>query len=512
MTVLPASPGRGWPGSHAWALVAILVGSLALRLAAALPLAPFQDEALYWRGARPAELSFCPHPPGAYLLVWAGTQVFGDSLLALRAGSLAFGTGAVLLAYLLGRELYGRMAGLWAAAMLTLCPAMAGAGAVATPDGLLIFLWLLCAWAAWRGIRRPSPGWWCLGGLALAAGLYTKYMMVLALPAGFLALCASAQGRRVLRTPWPWAAAAGGLALFLPVFLASEWSRGWPAVRYHLLARHDWSPSWQGLTHFVATHAAAYSPLLWVGALGALAAAARAAWRGEARAGWLAGFGLLPIAFFLLPRLVTKQAMMQVQWDSFGYAVGLVALSGVVAGPWEAPVRSRWRRGVGAAALAIACLATALVLVGILAPRVPLAMGLRPPGLQRLGWRELAARLATPEHATEVIVTDTFATAMTLGFHLGRRKDIYVLQHPRNQRYGLVEQLRTWRMDEARMLADLRGREALYVHEHDCFDRCDCATEPQRLRKLFQTVSPVDTVALFHGGQMMKCFRIYRVR
>lgn len=503
---------RALPNAHAWALTAILAGSLALRLAAALPLAPFQDEALYWWGARSAEPSFCPHPPGAYLLVWAGTQVFGDSLLGLRVGTLACGTAAVLLAYLMGRELHGPAAGLWAAAMFAFCPAMAGAGAVASPDSLIIFLWLLCAWAVWRGISRPSAGWWGLAGLALAAGLYTKYMMVLALPGAFLALCASAQGRRALRTPWPWAAAAGGLALFLPVFIASEWTHGWPAVRYHLLSRHQWSPSWQRVAYYAATAAAAYSPLLWVGTLATLAAAARVAWRGEARAGWLAGFGLVPIAFFLLPRIVTKHSMIQVQWDAFAYAVGLVALGGTVAGAAHGRAGGRWRRGLGAAALAVAGLSAAAVLVGLLVPKAPLALGLRPPGLQRVGWRELAARLTTAGRASETIITDTFATAMTLGFHLGRREGIYTLDAPRNERYGLVEQLKAWRMDEACMLAERGGQDALYVHEHDCFSRCKCAIEPMRVRQLFSEVQLIDSVALSHGGQMAKCFHIYRVR
>jgi hypothetical protein len=139
-------------------------------------------------------------------------------------------------------------------------------------------------------------------------------------------------------------------------------------------------------------------------------------------------------------------------------------------------------------------------------------MGLRPPGLNRLGWRELAERFATREYAAELIVTDTFGTAMALSFHLGRREDLCTLAHERNERYGLVEQLSRWRMDEAHLLAERRGRDALYVHEHACFDRCDCAAEPPRVKQLFREVTPVDTVSLSHGDRMMKCFHIYRLR
>ena len=71
MSSLPESlPRHALLRSHAWALAAILAGSLALRLAAAVPLDLFQDEALYWWGAGKPELSFCPRPPGAASLGW----------------------------------------------------------------------------------------------------------------------------------------------------------------------------------------------------------------------------------------------------------------------------------------------------------------------------------------------------------------------------------------------------------------------------------------------------------
>lgn len=370
-----------------WGLAAIVAASLALRLAVALPMDIFQDEALYWWGARPAELSFSPQPPGVYLSVLAGTGVFGDTLLGLRAATLLLGTGTVVLVYLLGRELYGPRAGLWAAAFFVFCPLLTGSGAAATPDGLVLFFWLLCAWAVWRAVRSPGPGWWALAGLALVLGLYSKYMMVLAFPAAFVALIASPQGRRGLRTPWPWAAAGAALALFLPVFLGWQASHGWPATRYHLAARHEWAPSAKRAASYVLNHAASYSPVLWAGAIGALVAAARAAWRGEARGALLAGFGLLPIAFFLPPSVGTKNLMVQMHWAAFGYAVGLVALGGVVAGG------GRWRRRLGVAALGVGGLATAAILVGIFCPRLPLAFGMRPPGHRLLPWRELAERL-----------------------------------------------------------------------------------------------------------------------
>jgi len=495
-----------------WLVIAIAAASLALRLAMAVDMDVFQDEAYYWWGAQWGLMGFCPHPPGTSVAVWAGTQAFGDTLLGLRVGSLAWGTGAIVLACALGRELYGPRAGLWAAALLAACPLFMGIGAITTPDSLLVFLWLLFLWSVRRAATGGGGRWWLLSGLVLAAGLYTKYIMVLALPAAFVALIATREGRGALRTPWPWAAAGIGLALFLPVFAAWNWSLGWPSIRYHLVSRHIWDPEWERVGRYVLTHAGALSPVLFVAALGALLAAARAWRRGDARGPWLLAFGAFPILFFLPPSVLTEHQLMQVQWDEFGYAVGMVALGGIVGG--EAAPRMRWRRLLGAGALALACLESAVLLIGLLWPAGCVALGVRPPGLQQFGWREAARRVQAVQarEKAEFIATDSFAAAMSVGFHLGRRDGIYTLPHPRNERYGLVEQLDAWRMDAAHLVREHRGRDGLFVREDRCYDRCECGKEPRTARQFFREVRLVDAEKVFVGGKMMRCIQLFRAR
>ena len=317
-----------------WVPVALIaLASLALRAAFAASVGLFQDEALYWWFARDAGLSFSPQPPGISLLVRWGVALLGTGPLAVRAGSLLLGTLGIPVAAVLAWEFYGRRAAVWAAALFAACPLVAGVGALATPDAPVATLWLLFTWTSWRASRREGVLWWLLSGVVLALGGYAKYMMALAAPCLLVGLLGSRGGRQRLREPGPYVAAAVTLALFVSAFLAWNALRGWPAFRYHLSSRHTWGFSWKVVGAYVFGHALGISPVAWVGVLAAFWGVWRR-WRllRRGRHAWLLAFGLVPILFFLLPSLFTEQKLTRLHWDLIGYAVGLVALAGLIAG------------------------------------------------------------------------------------------------------------------------------------------------------------------------------------
>jgi len=208
-----------------------------------------------------------------------GLAVLGVGVLGLRLGSLLCGTAAIIVAYLLARDLYGARVGVWAAALLASCPLVFALGTVTTPDAFLLPLWLVFMWTLWRAANGWGTFWWLAAGVVLAAGLYAKHIMALAVPCALLALCASPRGRATLGRPCPWVALGVGMACFLPVFVAWNWQHGWATLRFHLAARHDWSFSLKTCARYVLGHAGALSPVLYVGVLASLVAAGRAWWR-----------------------------------------------------------------------------------------------------------------------------------------------------------------------------------------------------------------------------------------
>jgi len=491
----------------------IAAASLAVRLAAALSMDVFQDEPLYWWQAY-GSVSFCPHPPVVALMVRLGTAMLGRNVAGLRMGSLLAGTAAVVMAYVLARRIYGGRAGLWAAALFASCPLFVALGTVTGPDAPLLFLWLLFMYAAWRGTEARSLAWWVAAGVVLAAGLYSKYMMVLAVPSLGVALVASPRGRQALRSPGPWLAVLIGLALFVPVFLAWDARHGWPALGYHLVARHQWKLSAGLIADHVGTHLLALSPLLVVGVFWALGRWWPLRRRSDWRCSWVAAFGWVPIVFFALPSLFTERRMIRVQWDAVGYAAGIVAFALLLRERGVRGRRLRRRRWLGGAAVGLGATFLSIALVTVMWPSLAFLVGARPLTARMIGWRELAddvRRLqAAPEGRSRFLVTESFRTAFCLSFRLGVREGIYTLAHERNMRYGLEEELSRLGIDEAHMLAERTGQDALYVHEYHFSARRGADDPPWRIYRLFSRVEQVGDSPVTLAGRQLRHYGLFR--
>jgi hypothetical protein len=484
-------------------LLAVVTASLIARCLCAFGTDIFQDEAIYWWQSCEG-LSFAPQPPVVSVLARLGLALGGHTVAALRLGALLTGTAGILAAWLLGRELAGPRAGLWSAGLFAVCPMFLTAGAVLTPDAPLFLCWLLFLWAAWRGARTGRLAWWLLAGVLFAAGVYTKYMMVLAGPALCLALLLSREGRAALRTPGPWLAGLVGAGLFLPVFLWWDHMHGWAALGYHLESRHHWGFESTLLRDYILGHGGAVSPVLMVALVWGLCRWVARWRRGDARAAWLVCFSVFPIAFFAVPSICTESFMLRVHWDAVGYASALVAL-GCLLGGEDLPEATgrRWRRVTGVG-MALAGGLVALLMVVSLLPAVGLRMGLnRPPIRKLMGWRELAAEVRKREAAwsgpDRFLLTDSFSAALCIGFHLERREGIYCLPHPRNYRYGLRDALEDWGIDWQAMVREQRGRPALFVDRIHWSRRPGGRPPPPLVHAFFKVVSREAAVRLTRG-------------
>jgi len=496
-------------------VAAIAAASLAARLAPAATLGVFQDEGLYWWQGYEG-MSFCPHPPVTALLVRAATACLGHGVLGLRAVPLLAGTAAVVLAYVAARELGGRRAGLWAAALFASCPLFFVLGVLVTPDATLLPEWLLFMYAAWRALRQRSNTWWVIAGVVLAVGLYTKYMMVLVVPSLALALLTCREGRAALRTPGPWVAVGLGLVLFVPVFMAWDLAHGSPTLHYQLRSRHEWEFGSREAFRYILNHLGAISPVLALGVWWAVAR--RWVWWLRRRPGavWAASFALFPLLFFLLPGAFTRREMVRVQWDAAGYAAGIVVLALFLRERGTRGRTLRRRRMVAAAGMAVAGLIIGAVLVGALWPGLAVRAGVRPPARRMMGWRELAGRLTQLRRESpgpvEAIVTESFAPAMCLGFHLDMRRSIYSLDAEQNREYGVQELLALWGMDQGALERDTKGQEVLYVHSYHISKRTGRSARAERVHQVYEQVQKVADVYVELSGRRQRHFGVFRCR
>lgn len=164
-----------------------------LILAAALRLYRLDAQSLWYdegNSARIAERSLALivagaagdiHPPLYYILLKYWRAVFGAHEAALRSLSAVAGTITVLFAYFIGRDLFGRRAGLIAAFLLAVAPFAVYYAQEARMYAVLALWAAASTWAMFHlsdPIARPSGaalGYSALYALATAAGLWTHY-------------------------------------------------------------------------------------------------------------------------------------------------------------------------------------------------------------------------------------------------------------------------------------------------------------------------------------------------
>lgn len=93
-----------------------------------------------------------------YLILHFWIQVFGMGSLAVKSLSAVFGTLLIPATYLLGREISGRKAGLWASGLITVAPLAIYYAREVRMYSLLPFLTVLLFWSALRFLRRGGRG------------------------------------------------------------------------------------------------------------------------------------------------------------------------------------------------------------------------------------------------------------------------------------------------------------------------------------------------------------------
>ena len=230
----PSPGGSGLPPRPAFATGLVLLQAaikLVLHLAVNLwtPYGFHRDELLYLGMGRHLQLWGMDFPPGIAIVAEVSRTLLGDSLIATRFFPAVFGSGALVLAALIARELGGgRIAqGLAAFCVLT-SPLFLRSANLLQPVVMDQLIWAAALYAFVRLIRGYGTDGWLMLGLVLGLGLLTKFSVAfigLAIAAGvFLSPL-----RAALLTPWPWLAFAFALVLGAPS-LVGQVRLGFPVL------------------------------------------------------------------------------------------------------------------------------------------------------------------------------------------------------------------------------------------------------------------------------------------
>ena len=413
-----------------------VVTAIKLLIAARLPL--FVDEAFYWQEGQHLAAAYSDLPGLTAWLTRLGTELGGDSVLALRAPFLLI---AALLPWLvahIGARWFGEGAGWRAGSLAVLMPLSGSLGLLALPDVPMALATVLCLDAGARLLREVDAASAAELALGLAFGALSHYRFVGVIGVGFLALLLLPQGRQVLRDPRVWVALALGVAAWAPVVAwnLEHAEAGW---RFQLVDRHPWSFHGAG-AWFVIIQAMLVTPLLLL----ALMLVAVRAFRGsEALPQWRY-FGLLggisTLGFFALGFFADTDRV-SFHWPLPGYVALLIVAPLVLRGwPRGWRVATWWMAGVG-----LATILGYYLLLSMPALRAQFAADKFYPA-NFAGWDELETavreELARMPPGTEVLA-DNFKSGAELGFALGNPR-IRVLDHPLNHKHGRAPQLQLW--------------------------------------------------------------------
>jgi len=189
------------------------------------------DELYFLDCARRLAWGYVDHPPLSIALLRLWTELFGDSMLAVRLPPALAGCATIVLAGLMARELGGGR----------LAQGLAGLGVLAGPVYLAMggyysmnpidqTLWAAVAVLLLRLMDGGSPRIWLALGVVLGMGLLNKLSFAW-LGCGILAGLVLTAERRWLATIWPWLAAAIAALIFAP-YLLWQAQHGWPVVEF----------------------------------------------------------------------------------------------------------------------------------------------------------------------------------------------------------------------------------------------------------------------------------------
>ncbi|MGN6587467.1 MAG: glycosyltransferase family 39 protein [Solirubrobacterales bacterium] len=163
-------------------------------------------------------------PPLYYALAWVWTQVFGNDPWGLRSLSALAGVATIPIAYLIGRELRDRRAGLLAAALVAVNPMLLWYSQEARAYALLAFFCAVSLYYCVRALQNDGEGerrdlvlWGVFSALALATHYFAAFPL-----AAETVLLLRRRGRATFAGLW----IVGLVALLLAPLVSHQMSYG----------------------------------------------------------------------------------------------------------------------------------------------------------------------------------------------------------------------------------------------------------------------------------------------
>ncbi len=478
-------------------LVWALLQSFKILLAVRLPL--FVDEAFYaWEG-RHMGWAYSDVPGLTAALARLGSAVAGMEPWATRAPFLLLGAWLPWLVRGIARRWFGDRAGEQAGLLALAMPLSGLLGILALPDVPLVVATLLCVDAIARLRERVGALALLQLALALVMGAFSHYRFAAVLVAGLAGVLMDGPARALLRDVRIWLVVLVGVLAWWPLW---RWNleHGGAGWRFQLLDRNPWSFHADGLA-WLPIQFLLVGPLLFL----LLLATLRAAWqqRDEPGSPWplILGISIVAVPGYFVLGFFADSERVSFHWPLAGWLVLVIAAPMLLAG---------WRRSAQIALWATAALAMTVGLAWLFAAgNAPQRRALSESRLYPVpfaGTDEVAAWLQGKHpDPTATIIAGDFESAAKLAFYLDR-KDVRVLDDPRNHEHGRARQIQAWGLQLDRREALPAGDTWLLVEDSATAMKLRLQSY-HRLCDVLGRLPPPEVLLVDHGRKRYLLYR-----
>ncbi len=432
------------------------------------------DECNYWQWSRYLDWGYYDQAPMIAWVIKLSTLLFGHTHVGVRLPSiLAMAVASAYLVATASRWFGARTA--FAVAVLTqgILEFNVG-GLMATCDGIQAAAWAGAAYHVARGYEAGAWRQWLLGGFWFGFGILSKYTMVLFLPGAFLYGLLSSRHRYRLAGIRPYVGVLLGCLMFLPV-IGWNAANGWNSARHVAYiggANEGFSIHLKYLGDLMGSQAALLSPIVFILVLWAWH---RVFWKKYDTTEWIYSY-LFYTSFFMFAffAVLSFHTRIYGNWPAAAFLTGSVLVAALFNG------RKIWKWGI-----ATAYLFSALVLVQVVWPVLPIPASVDRTAYELLGWDELGQAV---DDARKEMSTPENTFIFGLRYQIASELAFYVPGNPRTvsiNRWMRPNVYDYWWKDE-----ELMGMDAVGVVR----EKRDYQT---RLTQVFERVDPPEAVMIY---------------
>lgn len=365
------------------------------------------DEAQYWTWSKQLDWGYYSKPPGIAWIIWFGTQIFGDTELGVRFGSVVLGTLIPIAIYYAGRANGFRPnTSFWAALIMALTPLGVMSTLLAITDVGMILCWTIALGFVLSYFSNNTvPNYFLIGSILMIGALFKWpiYFFWL-IPVGIAAF----------RSEWRRWSLIGGLAISLLGLLPSLWwnySHDWVTFRHvfnTIKAATPQEAAKGNLLEFVGAQVGLLSPVLFALLIAAFVHFFR---KRDNEMAPLALSAFLPLAIGVCLSVFKK---MLGNWCVFAYPSVVLFLA------WYLCEQVSWGKLWLKIGLAISVLLCALMLLTPLKNRV---------FKHNVGWENLDKSLLQAGYSpqNDFVFGDKYQTTSLLSFYGPQQKRAYFL-------------------------------------------------------------------------------------